>query len=65
MLNSPDMRLNPFPPLDRHHGKDEQGRHYREYRGRQCGDCPLRGKCTESPRGRKLKRDEGEEIRES
>jgi hypothetical protein len=41
-------------------GKDGQGEHYREYRGRQCGDCPLRGQCTDSPRGR----DDDEEIRE-
>lgn len=45
-------------------GNDGQGRHYREYRGRQCGDCPLRGQCTDSPRGREVKRYDDEEIRE-
>jgi hypothetical protein len=45
-------------------GKDGQGRHYREYRGRQCGNCPLRGQCTDSPRGREVKRYDDEEIRE-
>ena len=38
---------------------------YREYwGGRQCAGCPLRSRCTDSPRGRKLKRYAGEEFRE-
>jgi hypothetical protein len=36
----------------------------RVYLGRQCGDCPLRSGCTDSPRGRTLKRYPGEEFRE-
>jgi Transposase DDE domain len=43
---------------------DALGRYYREYWGRQCDGCPLRSQCTDSPRGRKLKRYDGEEFRE-
>jgi transposase len=41
-----------------------QGLGYREYWCRQCGDCPLRSRCTDSARGRTLKRYAGEELRE-
>jgi hypothetical protein len=45
--------------------QDGFGRAYREYwGGRQCDGCPLRSQCTDSPRGRKLKRYAGEEFRE-
>lgn len=45
--------------------RDALGRGYREYwPGRQCTDCPLRSRCTNSVRGRSLKRYEGEEFRE-
>ncbi|HVA40321.1 MAG TPA: IS1182 family transposase [Candidatus Binataceae bacterium] len=37
---------------------------YREYWGRQCEGCPLRSRCTDSRRGRTLKRYAGEEFRE-
>ncbi len=43
---------------------DALGRGYREYCGRECGDCPLRSQCTDSCRGRTLKRYVGEEFRE-
>lgn len=44
---------------------DALGRRYREYwAGRQCADCALRSRCTDSVRGRSLKRYEGEELRE-
>ena len=38
---------------------------YRIYRGRRCGDCSLRERCTESKYGRPPKRDEGEELKEA
>ena len=44
--------------------RDAVGRRYREYLGRQCEGCPLRSQCTDAVRGRKLKRYEGEELRE-
>jgi transposase len=45
--------------------RDALGRGYREYwAGRQCADCPLRNRCTDSARGRSLKRYDGEELRE-
>src|SRR5216683_2058424 len=40
------------------------GRGYREYCGGECGDCALRSQCTDSVRGRTLKRYVGEEFRE-
>jgi transposase len=40
-------------------------RRYRLYRGTQCGDCPLRERCTESKYGRPLKRYQGEELKEA
>jgi hypothetical protein len=43
---------------------DALGRGYREYCGRECGDCPLRSQCTEAVRGRTLKRYVGEEFRD-
>jgi transposase len=43
---------------------DRLGLGYREYWGRQCGDCPLRSQCTDAVRGRTLKRYAGEEFRE-
>jgi transposase len=40
-------------------------RRYGLYRGTQCGDCPLRERCTDSKYGRSLKRYEGEELKEA
>lgn len=42
-----------------------QGRSYREYRTRACTGCPLRQQCTQAQRGRKLKRFEGDELKEA
>jgi hypothetical protein len=44
---------------------DGFGRRYRVYRGTQCADCWLRERCPESKHGRRLKRYEGEELKEA
>jgi hypothetical protein len=45
--------------------QDAEGRKYRLYRGNQCVGCALREKCTESSRGRLLKRYEDEALKEA
>jgi hypothetical protein len=49
--------------LDQAH--DHEGRRYRRYRGRQCGDCPLRTGCTQSPQGRTVRRYDGDDLKEA
>jgi transposase len=45
---------------------DRGGRRYREYQGKDCGQCPLRAQCTKSQKKpRKLKRYEGDELRDA
>ena len=46
-------------------GRDSHGRSYMRYRSRDCSDCALRAQCTESARGRTLKRYRGEEYKEA
>lgn len=41
---------------------DRAGRAYRQYRGRECGTCPLREQCTKST-ARNIKRFEGDEMK--
>lgn len=52
--------LAPTPPQT-----DAQGRTYRDYTTRACKGCPLREKCTRSGRGRRVKRYEGEALKEA
>lgn len=44
--------------------KDSKGRSYRKYGCSACEGCPLRSKCTESKRGRRIKRYEVDEYKE-
>jgi len=60
LYHCPATRELTFANQDR----DGLGNQFRVYLGRQCGDCPLRSGCTDSPRGRTLKRYPGEEFRE-
>jgi len=53
-------RLTPCGPQ-----RDGAGRFYREYRTAACKGCPLRQQCTSASRGRKLKRYEGDELKEA
>lgn len=46
-------------------GRDRDGRAFREYRGPSCSLCPQKSQCTDSKRGRGLKRYEGEELKEA
>jgi transposase len=46
-------------------GRDREGREFGQYRGPGCAGCPSRPKCTDSPKGRTVKRYEGEELREA
>jgi transposase len=46
-------------------GRDTHGRTYLRYRSRDCSGCALRAQCTESARGRTLKRYRGEEYKEA
>lgn len=46
--------------------RNRHGREYREYEGSGCTGCPLRAQCTTSvKRPRKLKRYEGDELRDA
>jgi hypothetical protein len=48
-----------------HSSRDGRGRRYIRYRGRDCADCALRARCTNSKSGRTLKRYAGEEYKEA
>jgi hypothetical protein len=43
----------------------DHGHSYTKYRTPDCRDCPLRAKCTDSSRGREIKRYDGEELKEA
>jgi transposase len=45
--------------------QNAQGRKYRRYRAKHCLGCALRKQCTESKRGRTLKRYEDEALKEA
>lgn len=45
--------------------RDGDGRLYRVYATRACASCPLRSQCTTSRTGRRIKRYEGEELKEA
>ena len=45
--------------------QDAEGRKYHRYRGKSCPGCALRQKCTESSRGRTVKRYEDEALKEA
>lgn len=45
--------------------RDGPGLEYRRYRGRACGDCPLKLQCTTSEKGRTLRRYEVDEYKEA
>jgi len=45
--------------------RDAAGRNYTVYRGRRCGDCPLKLSCTKSAAGRTLNRYVGDELKEA
>jgi transposase len=51
-----------LPYLDS--GADRWGRRYRRYRGVQCDTCALRAGCTNSPKGRTIRRYPGDELKE-
>lgn len=44
---------------------DGAGRSYRQYRTSACRTCPLRPQCTQARAGRRLKRFEGDELKEA
>lgn len=44
--------------------RTERGNRVRLYRGTECGSCPLRARCTSSPRGRGIRRYDGDEMME-
>ncbi len=44
---------------------DGAGRAYRQYRTGACQPCPLRAQCTRAQAGRRLKRFEGDELKEA
>jgi hypothetical protein len=46
-------------------GKDAQGRAYRRYRTKGCGQCVLRAQCTQSRDGRSVKRYAGDEYKQA
>jgi hypothetical protein len=46
-------------------GKDAQGRAYRRYRTKACGQCGLRAQCTQSRDGRSVKRYAGDEYKDA
>jgi DDE family transposase/transposase-like protein DUF772 len=46
-------------------GKDGHGRSYRRYRTPACAECALRARCTQSRKGRSVKRYAGEEYKEA
>lgn len=46
-------------------GKNAEGRAYRRYRTRSCGQCRLRDQCTKSKQGRSVKRYAGDEYKEA
>ena len=46
-------------------GKNARGRNYRRYRTAACTQCKLRGQCTDSTRGRSIKRYSGDEYKEA
>ena len=46
-------------------GKNARGRNYRRYRTAACGQCKLREQCTDSTRGRSIKRYSGDEYKEA
>lgn len=46
-------------------GKDGGGRRYVTYRSKVCSTCPVKGLCTQSKVGRRIKRFEGEELKEA
>lgn len=45
--------------------RDGNGRLYRVYTTKACASCPLRSQCTTSRTGRRIKRYEGEELKEA
>lgn len=47
------------------YARDQDGRRYRRYRGRQCADCALRSCCTTAATGRSVRRYEGDELKET
>lgn len=44
---------------------DRDGRAYVEYRGTECKACPRRHQCTSAANGRKIKRYDGDELKEA
>jgi transposase len=43
----------------------DRGKRYRVYRSGACRDCPLRGQCTKSRRGREINRWEDEDLKDA
>lgn len=48
-----------------HTERDVAGRTYRRYLGSDCAQCPMRAKCTESSKGRSVKRYADDEYKEA
>lgn len=46
-------------------GKDRDGRGFRGYRGPACSGCSHKKECTDSAKGRTVKRYDGEELKEA